>query len=214
MTAVLGSLPSELHRVDQHQTRRYPGAGVVERDRLRREADDVRERRRVQRDGCRRVELGRRRRDEREIDSRVVADRHRDVGCERPFVHGVLLSSRSPAASINALRVKSRGRVKAATLLALGAASAASEALTRLRTATECEGRSGGHESCPLRELAALVEAEVAALVADDQVIEQRDDRKSTRLNSSHSQISYAVFCLKKKKEYVFSIAVDELLGT
>src|SRR2546430_7374387 len=26
-------------------------------------------------------------------------------------------------------------------------------------------------------------------------------DRKSTRLNSSHSQISYAVFCLKKKKD-------------
>src|SRR3989475_6730157 len=28
----------------------------------------------------------------------------------------------------------------------------------------------------------------------------ERRDRKSTRLNSSHSQISYAVFCLKKKK--------------
>src|SRR2546430_16405422 len=28
-------------------------------------------------------------------------------------------------------------------------------------------------------------------------------DRKSTRLNSSHSQISYAVFCLKKKKNYI-----------
>src|SRR2546430_11351682 len=28
------------------------------------------------------------------------------------------------------------------------------------------------------------------------------EDRKSTRLNSSHSQISYAVFCLKKKKLY------------
>src|SRR2546427_3613611 len=27
-------------------------------------------------------------------------------------------------------------------------------------------------------------------------------DRNSTRLNSSHSQISYAVFCLKKKKTY------------
>src|SRR2546430_7984970 len=27
-------------------------------------------------------------------------------------------------------------------------------------------------------------------------------DRKSTRLNSSHSQISYAVFCLKKKKTH------------
>src|SRR2546427_8413075 len=29
----------------------------------------------------------------------------------------------------------------------------------------------------------------------------QQQDRKSTRLNSSHSQISYAVFCLKKKKK-------------
>src|SRR5688572_31830162 len=28
------------------------------------------------------------------------------------------------------------------------------------------------------------------------------EDRKSTRLNSSHSQISYAVFCLKKKKKF------------
>src|SRR2546430_11508752 len=31
--------------------------------------------------------------------------------------------------------------------------------------------------------------------------VEETADRKSTRLNSSHSQISYAVFCLKKKKE-------------
>src|SRR2546430_12839897 len=30
-------------------------------------------------------------------------------------------------------------------------------------------------------------------------------DRKSTRLNSSHSQISYAVFCLKKKKKPINS---------
>src|SRR5206468_9423804 len=29
----------------------------------------------------------------------------------------------------------------------------------------------------------------------------EREDRKSTRLNSSHDQISYAVFCLKKKKK-------------
>src|SRR2546430_13420110 len=35
-------------------------------------------------------------------------------------------------------------------------------------------------------------------------------DRKSTRLNSSHSQISYAVFCLKKKKHYSqYSFAQD-----
>src|SRR2546430_4449055 len=31
------------------------------------------------------------------------------------------------------------------------------------------------------------------------EVVVARGDRKSTRLNSSHSQISYAVFCLKKK---------------
>src|SRR5688572_31115910 len=30
---------------------------------------------------------------------------------------------------------------------------------------------------------------------------DKEEDRKSTRLNSSHSQISYAVFCLKKKKK-------------
>src|SRR5688572_31798525 len=44
----------------------------------------------------------------------------------------------------------------------------------------------------------------------DDVAVDQRlvvgdaitnEDRKSTRLNSSHSQISYAVFCLKKKKK-------------
>src|SRR5688572_32312513 len=32
---------------------------------------------------------------------------------------------------------------------------------------------------------------------------EEEGDRKSTRLNSSHSQNSYAVFCLKKKKKQV-----------
>src|SRR2546430_5374902 len=31
-------------------------------------------------------------------------------------------------------------------------------------------------------------------------------DRKSTRLNSSHSQISYAVFCLKKKKKIDYTV--------
>src|SRR2546422_5425973 len=33
------------------------------------------------------------------------------------------------------------------------------------------------------------------------------EDRKSTRLNSSHGYISYAVFCLKKKKKRNFTIA-------
>src|SRR5688572_20435945 len=35
----------------------------------------------------------------------------------------------------------------------------------------------------------------------EDVVVATKIDRKSTRLNSSHSQISYAVFCLKKKKK-------------
>src|SRR2546430_15304581 len=39
------------------------------------------------------------------------------------------------------------------------------------------------------------------ALIAEDaEIVAKLEDRKSTRLNSSHSQISYAVFCLKKKK--------------
>src|SRR2546430_11813498 len=39
-----------------------------------------------------------------------------------------------------------------------------------------------------------------SVLVGDEQSL----DRKSTRLNSSHSQISYAVFCLKKKKQRTY----------
>src|SRR2546430_10907795 len=34
------------------------------------------------------------------------------------------------------------------------------------------------------------------------------EDRKSTRLNSSHSQISYAVFCLKKKKNKGYRVTL------
>src|SRR5205809_2389988 len=38
-------------------------------------------------------------------------------------------------------------------------------------------------------------------LLLDQPLPEVRQDRKSTRLNSSHGYISYAVFCLKKKKK-------------
>src|SRR2546430_6976071 len=50
--------------------------------------------------------------------------------------------------------------------------------------------RIGGRS--PIRELTEAQAAGVRRALAQD--------RKSTRLNSSHSQISYAVFCLKKKK--------------
>src|SRR3712207_7865965 len=36
----------------------------------------------------------------------------------------------------------------------------------------------------------------------------KRKDRKSTRLNSSHANISYAVFCLKKKKKKNYSVII------
>src|SRR5688572_31839670 len=54
----------------------------------------------------------------------------------------------------------------------------------------------------PIREHATRrdVIAERKSAGKDDD-LNARQDRKSTRLNSSHSQISYAVFCLKKKKK-------------
>src|SRR2546430_4258671 len=43
----------------------------------------------------------------------------------------------------------------------------------------------------------------VTGVFPRDAGIVRLGDRKSTRLNSSHSQISYAVFCLKKKKTII-----------
>src|SRR5207253_10307058 len=46
------------------------------------------------------------------------------------------------------------------------------------------------------------------AAAADDAVGREHLDRKSTRLNSSHVAISYAVFCLKKKKTNRYAISL------
>src|SRR2546430_7556058 len=64
----------------------------------------------------------------------------------------------------------------------------------------------------------AIAEPEDCGAVGDDGdeisfggVVVGAADRKSTRLNSSHSQISYAVFCLKKKKHrYISSLNSNE----
>src|SRR2546427_5588690 len=61
----------------------------------------------------------------------------------------------------------------------------------RLEKATEDELRATGPVSLAGRLVAARHHGK---------------DRKSTRLNSSHSQISYAVFCLKKKKQEKWAI--------
>src|SRR2546430_13111365 len=51
------------------------------------------------------------------------------------------------------------------------------------------------HRGAPVRKMLDDSWRQVIAIQGVDEI-----DRKSTRLNSSHSQISYAVFCLKKKK--------------
>src|SRR3712207_7940087 len=48
--------------------------------------------------------------------------------------------------------------------------------------------------------------ADVGRVAAQLEAAYPASDRKSTRLNSSHANISYAVFCLKKKKKHLLSI--------
>src|SRR2546430_8072698 len=55
-------------------------------------------------------------------------------------------------------------------------------------------GASGSDENISASKIDPLASEEKHGVPHDT------SDRKSTRLNSSHSQISYAVFCLKKKK--------------
>src|SRR2546426_3286286 len=66
-----------------------------------------------------------------------------------------------------------------------------------------------GSDDARLHEAAARLDEAAAPLGAGDdadRVLEGVEvvDRKSTRLNSSHLVISYAVFCLKKKKNHTY----------
>src|SRR3712207_8692508 len=57
-----------------------------------------------------------------------------------------------------------------------------------------------------------VVEAYVAATRAEDFPLRLLPaDRKSTRLNSSHANISYAVFCLKKKKQSIIAYLASRI---
>src|SRR2546430_12394266 len=66
------------------------------------------------------------------------------------------------------------------------------------------------HDALPISRHVRIKVAIVIPEIGFDDVpmrpVMRDEDRKSTRLNSSHSQISYAVFCLKKKKKYIISI--------
>src|SRR5690349_24010508 len=64
-----------------------------------------------------------------------------------------------------------------------------------------CRPRPSDHRA--LRHGAHGPDIRAACATSRDQraIAPDREDRKSTRLNSSHVEISYAVFCLKKKKK-------------
>src|SRR2546430_5898192 len=70
----------------------------------------------------------------------------------------------------------------------------------RLMRAGEHPGRAGLGQGRRPRQRAGLADEDLQVVIQLQVLIPGRD-RKSTRLNSSHSQISYAVFCLKKKKQ-------------
>src|SRR2546426_6997230 len=62
-------------------------------------------------------------------------------------------------------------------------------------------GRSRRLVAADGREQPVQALAELGPLRGSPERSQRREDRKSTRLNSSHLVISYAVFCLKKKKK-------------
>src|SRR2546422_6253084 len=94
------------------------------------------------------------------------------------------------ASAPTALRAQGIGFIPAAAACGLKASSRVNSGMESLRTGTNTKFAD--------QRTKAFKEAErdlTQAAGADDQ------DRKSTRLNSSHGYISYAVFCLKKKKK-------------
>src|SRR5204862_8185317 len=71
--------------------------------------------------------------------------------------------------------------------------------------------RSGRHCSYSSRSSATCFESKMwPALPQSITRCAMFRDRKSTRLNSSHVEISYAVFCLKKKKKNIYTHMVDQ----
>src|SRR2546430_3946774 len=62
---------------------------------------------------------------------------------------------------------------------------------------------SVNYSGVPVDEALARMRPAAERALQLDPLLADAQDRKSTRLNSSHSQISYAVFCLKKKKKNI-----------
>src|SRR5690242_21188874 len=60
------------------------------------------------------------------------------------------------------------------------------------------------HDALPISHVARFEERLQLAGGRETRVVVAAQDRKSTRLNSSHMSISYAVFCLKKKTKHFY----------
>src|SRR2546427_4026535 len=105
-------------------------------------------------------------------------------------------------------RSRLQGIVERGLLLALDSEARADDVAVAVDVGAAAEGGEGGVE---LGDIYGIVAASAAREIDDAPLVARTadgdrirliciGDRKSTRLNSSHSQISYAVFCLKKKK--------------
>src|SRR5215204_7024654 len=119
---------------------------------------------------------------------------------------------RDPAAAVSFQRIAVVGGGAWGTALANAAALAGREVCFWMRDPDRARSLREARENArylpgvrlhervrPSADLADLADADAALLVVPAQTV-RAADRKSTRLNSSHTVISYAVFCLKKKK--------------
>src|SRR2546427_3553649 len=124
------------------------------------------------------------------------------VSSLRPAAAAVLLAS--CAAAAGAAQEPASGRSADSADDALDAvfvtATARPEARSRIAGTTQTIDREAIERSSARSVTDLLAENAVGFL---SEWTAAQTDRKSTRLNSSHSQISYAVFCLKKKKRNI-----------
>src|SRR2546427_4092078 len=136
------------------------------------------------------------------------------VHARRPGEHPQRRAPRGPAAARRDVRLRDLrhvlARLPAAPVRGGGAAGAAALVAAQRPVPDPADPRDGRRNprrnfsavgrrmAAPLYPIGLTMHASYALLFTPSG---QQGDRKSTRLNSSHSQISYAVFCLKKKKK-------------
>src|SRR2546422_2708135 len=122
-----------------------------------------------------------------------MAQRPQPLVRESIVVSGLLLRRQPHAAQlIGRLLRRHRHAGMLVHHLPIGGATAVCNPRARAGAHDRLHGRDQAARGPPQRDAIALADVDVRLAVGQD--------RKSTRLNSSHGYISYAVFCLKKKK--------------